>query len=173
VVDAILKENGVTHGADAQQIPLHKLHEVFGADAVLYITITEYGTVYQIVSSVTTVSVNAELRDIQTGTILWKGTQTIAHNPNSGGNNGLAELLIKALVNQIVSSTRDEAHYVSYTVSSFLFTPEITENTRLLYGPRSPKYALTATEPKPVANDSSNEKTANTVTTSSATPTIK
>jgi hypothetical protein len=44
IVDQFLKENGLTVPGEMQQAPLNKLHEVFGADAVMYMTIEQYGS---------------------------------------------------------------------------------------------------------------------------------
>src|SRR5689334_21500588 len=42
VIDAFLKENGLPTPGEMHAISLQKIHEVFGADAVLYVTIEEY-----------------------------------------------------------------------------------------------------------------------------------
>ena len=40
-------------------MPPAKLHEIFGADAGLYITVKEYGTSYMLISSETVVTASA------------------------------------------------------------------------------------------------------------------
>ncbi len=39
------------------QVPLDKITDVFGADAVLYVTVKQYGSKYQIITSTTIVTV--------------------------------------------------------------------------------------------------------------------
>ena len=51
LVDQTFKENGMVNPGEMHQAPLDKLREIFGADATLYITVTEYGPVYRILSS--------------------------------------------------------------------------------------------------------------------------
>ena len=102
LVDETLKENGITQAQDAHELPLAKLREIFGADAALYITMTQYGTVYQVLDSNTTVSAQARLVDLKTDKELWTGTATAStaeqQNQNQGG---LAGMLITAIVKQI------------------------------------------------------------------------
>ncbi len=43
VIDQFLKENGLPTPGEMHDIPLDKIDEIIGADAVLYITIKEYG----------------------------------------------------------------------------------------------------------------------------------
>lgn len=87
VVEETFKENGLTNAADIHAVRPEKLHQIFGNDAVLYITVTEYGTSYQILDSVTTVSAKARLVDSRNGKELWSGSASIregSNNSNSG-----------------------------------------------------------------------------------------
>lgn len=142
VVEETFKQNGVTNPDDISAIPLKKLHEIFGADAVMYITLTDYGTSYQVISSETRVSAAARLVDLRTGKELWKGIATASSNEgqsNSGG--GLLGMLISAAVTQIAHSATDKAYDVAQVTSVRLFS---AGPGGLLYGPRSPKYGQTA-----------------------------
>ena len=79
VIDHFLKENGLPIPYEMHQIPLKKVDEIIGADAVLYIVIEEYGTDYHILSSDTTVSVNARLVDVKTGQDICIEKEVSAH----------------------------------------------------------------------------------------------
>ncbi len=109
VVDAVMKANGVTVPAEMHAVPIEKLREVFGADAVLYPKIVRWGTEYQVLNSSTTVGVTATLVDARTGMLLWSGSHTAVEN-SSDGQNSLAAMLVTALVQQIVDTTADRAH---------------------------------------------------------------
>jgi hypothetical protein len=61
LVDQTFKENGLPTPGEMHQASLNKLREVFGADAALYITITQYGSVYSVIDSSVIVSANADL----------------------------------------------------------------------------------------------------------------
>jgi hypothetical protein len=72
VVDQLFKENGMPGAGEMHQAPLHKIQEIIGADAVLYLTLKQYGTKYVVLSSVTTVMAVGKLVDTRTGTVLWE-----------------------------------------------------------------------------------------------------
>lgn len=140
VVDNMFKENGITNGNDAQSIAPQKLQEIFGADAALYIRIKEYGSKYQVIQSVATVSAEAKLVDLKTGDVLWTGEKKLAQSSNNG-NGGLIGAVVGALVEQVASSLNDHAYPLATTVNAQLFTPTPSNpGTGLLYGPRSPNF---------------------------------
>jgi hypothetical protein len=117
-------------------IPLDKIGEVFGADAVLYVTIEEYSHKYRVVTSTTTVKARATLVDVATGTTLWEGTAKVAQSSGDSGG-GIIGSLVSAAVSQVVSSTTDHAHALSATVNHQMF---FNENSGLLLGPYNPDY---------------------------------
>ena len=138
VVDDTFKENGLEHPGEMHQAPLAKLREIFGADAVLYLTVKQYGTVYQVIDSTTVVAVAARLVDIRTGALLWEGRASASDaegRQNSGG--GLVGLLVTALVRQVVGSVGDPGHPISAITNARLLH---AQPGGLLYGPRSPSY---------------------------------
>jgi len=142
VVEETFKQNGATNPDDINAIPLKKLHDIFGADAVMYITITDYGTSYQVISSDTRVIASARLVDLRTGKELWTGAASASSNEGQTNNNGgLLGLVINAAITQIAHSATDKAYDVAGIASARLFSPG---PRGLLYGPRSPKYGQTA-----------------------------
>lgn len=134
-----LKANGVTQAAEAHDIPLNKLQEVFGADAVLYLNVTEYGTVYRVVASDTSVTVQARLVNGRTGDLMWTGTARAStaeqQNQQQGG---LVGMLITAVVTQVISSIRDDSHPMAGLATQRLLTAG--QPRGMLHGPRSPNY---------------------------------
>jgi hypothetical protein len=139
LVDETLKENGVTQAQDAHELPSTKLREIFGADAVLYIAMTQYGTVYQVLDSHTTVTAEARLVDLKTDKVLWTGkaTASTAEQKNQQQGN-LTSMLITALVNQIVGTVTDQSHPMAGLTSQRLLSAGSFHG--LLHGPRSPYY---------------------------------
>nr|WP_315236237.1 DUF799 domain-containing protein [uncultured Limnohabitans sp.] len=139
LVDETLKENGVTQAQDAHELPSAKLREIFGADAALYISMTQYGTVYQVLDSHTTVTAEARLVDLKTDKVLWTGNASAStaeqQNQQQGG---LAGMLITAIVKQIVSTVSDESHPMAGLASRRLLSAGRFHG--LLHGPRSPYY---------------------------------
>lgn len=104
VIDHFLKENGLPTPAEMNDIPLDKIGKHIGADAVLYITIEDWGQKFQLLSSVTLVQANLRLVDVKTGELLWESTaQAQQSSGDSGG--GLAGALLNAIVTQVIAST--------------------------------------------------------------------
>eukprot|EP01036_Dinobryon_divergens_P052187 gene52187-69820_t len=66
VVGETFKQNGLTNAADIHAVDIKKLDEIFGADAALYVTISNYGATYTVLNSVVVVSVDAKLVDVKT-----------------------------------------------------------------------------------------------------------
>ena len=94
VVEQTFKGNGLTVASDVHQVPVDKLHSIFGADSALYITVEEYGTSYVVISSETAVTVSASLVDLRTGVQLWQGkarASSAEQQNNSGGGKIIIE----------------------------------------------------------------------------------
>ncbi len=139
VVAETFKENGLQNAGEIHQLPLTKLQQIFGTDAVLYITVERYGAVYQIIQSNVVVTVNANLVDAKTGTSLWKGSASASSAEQEGNNGGgLIGLLVTAAIKQMIHSVGDSGYPIARRASDRLFTP--TSSSGLLYGPRSPLY---------------------------------
>ncbi len=104
VIDHFLKENGLPTPAEMNGIPLDKIGEHIGADAVLYITIEDWGQKFQILSSVTRVEASLKLVSVKTGELLWESTARAKQSSGDGGG-GLAGALLNAVVTQVIAST--------------------------------------------------------------------
>jgi hypothetical protein len=135
VVDQYLKENGMPTAGEMHQISLAKVREVVGADAVLYTTLQQYGSKFQLVSSVATVQVKASLIDTRSETVLWEGT-ALAQSGSGGSGNLLADV-IAAAITQAINSKTDAAHGVCRVANAQLF---YTAKRGIPYGPYSPKF---------------------------------
>jgi hypothetical protein len=136
------RQNGLTSPAEIQDVPLAKLRSIFGADAVLYTKVTQYGSVYQIVDANTIVAASAKLVNVADGAVLWQGSARASGKElgdASIGNAGLIGALVQAAVKQIAHSLTDESHKVAGLTSQRLLSAGHPDG--LLYGPHSPKYS--------------------------------
>jgi hypothetical protein len=90
-------------------VPPQKFKEFFGADAVLFVTITQWNTSYLITSGSVTVKLTCELRSTATADVLWyyDDTVTVDTSGDSGGAGGWAGLLVKAVSTAIKTATTD------------------------------------------------------------------
>ncbi|NNG41878.1 DUF799 domain-containing protein [Pseudoalteromonas sp. NEC-BIFX-2020_002] len=147
VVEQTFKGNGLTVASDVHKVPVKKLHDIFGADTALYITIEEYGTNYVVISSETAVTVSASLVDLRTGDVLWKdkarASSAEQQSNNSGG--GLIGMLVVAAINQIAETVTDKGFEIAAIASTRLLSSDAYNG--LLHGPRSPNYG------KPVVSE--------------------
>ncbi|MGF1450854.1 MAG: DUF799 domain-containing protein [Opitutales bacterium] len=133
VVDEFMKANGLPTAGEMHQAPLDKIEEIFGADAVLYINLQEYGTEYAILSSSTYVVADARLVDVGTGTELWKGRVSHVQSPGSSGG-GLVGSLVSAALNQVIGEISDQAHLASKVANQ-----QFRQPGALLPGPYLPR----------------------------------
>ncbi len=132
VVDHMMKENGLPSANEMHEVSLKKIKEILNPDAVLYLTLEQYGSKFVVVQSQTTVAAAGKLVSTASGQVLWEGkiVKTVASSSNNGG--GLAGLLVSAIVTQAVNSSVDYAHDVSVIASHELF---MTDGQGLLNGP--------------------------------------
>ncbi len=134
VVDAMMKENGLPTPGEMHQVSLKKLDEIFGADAVMYLTVKQWGTSYMVVDAATIVTVDARLVDVKTGTELWRGQKTAEVHSSSGAGDPFT-LLAAALVTQVISTSTDSSRNLSATTDQLLF---FDPHVGLLPGPYDP-----------------------------------
>lgn len=139
LVDETFKQNGLLNPEEMHQAPPAKLREIFGADAALYIEVSQYGSSYKVIVSEVAVAANAKLVDLRSGQLLWEGSafaSTAENQNNSGG--GLVGMLITAAVNQIINTLSERGHQVAGITSERLLSPRANG---ILPGPRSPQHA--------------------------------
>ncbi len=136
VVDRLLRDNGLPGPGEMHQTPLARLGEVFGADAVLYITLHDWGTAYRVLDSSTEVTAEGSLVDVKTGTEIWHGKHTAVYS-SSAGSSSITDMLVGAIVNQIMSSVVDPSLDVARQCNAGLFC---NDHDGLLLGARHPDF---------------------------------
>jgi len=98
MVKRVLEDDGLAdaalvHGAEPQ-----KLAALFGADAVLYVTVERWDAKYIVVDTQVTVEFTYVLKDGKTGESLWSARRSAVHTASQGsGQGGLAGLIAKAV----------------------------------------------------------------------------
>lgn len=139
LVDETFRQNGLGNPADAAAAPTTKLHEIFGADAALYVTVKQYGTVYAVLNSASVVEADGRLVDLRSGALLWEGTASASSAENRAYSDAsLIGLLVNAIIYQIVEQTTDASHNVAGIASARLLAAGTPGG--MLYGPRSPNF---------------------------------
>lgn len=139
LVDRTFKENGVTQPAEMHAMAPDRLKAIFGADAVLYLDVDEYGTRYQLFDSKTRVMLGARLVELDSGIELWHGTASASSDEGgSHGGSNLVSMLLTAALKQIVNTATDASYRVAGVATQRLLSPGRAGG--MLYGPRSRKF---------------------------------
>ena len=131
IVDQMMKDNGLPSANEMHEASVKKIKEILNPDAVLYLTLEQYGSKYYVIDSQTTVVASGSLVSTASGEVIWQGKIYKVVSSSDGGG-GLAGMLVSALINQAVNSSVDYAHDVSKLASQELFT---TDGQGLLNGP--------------------------------------
>ena len=140
VVEETFQQNGLSNANDIRTVSLPKLHQIFGADAVLYLDIAQYGTSYKVIDSETRVTVKARLLDLRSGKLLWSGGATASSSENNNNNGGgLLSMVISAAISQIANTLSDKGYDIGAIANTRLLSAG--RDGAILYGPRSPHYA--------------------------------
>lgn len=92
----VLEQEGMYEGEQIHQQPAEQLAKMFGADAVLYVTINQWDAKYVVIS--TTVTVDFDYRLVsKDGTELWRANKRMQYSPQNN-NNGLIGAMISAAI---------------------------------------------------------------------------
>ncbi|HVR51615.1 MAG TPA: DUF799 domain-containing protein [Pseudorhodoferax sp.] len=138
LVDETFQQNGVQTAYEAQAIAPARLRAFFGADAAVYLRITQYGTSYQVLASDTRVTAEARIVDLRTGTQLWAGKATASSAEQQQSQGGVIGMLVTAVLHQIINTSTDAAYNYAGIASQRLLGAPRPEG--VLPGPRSPLY---------------------------------
>jgi hypothetical protein len=90
--DEGLADPGLVHGADPT-----RLASLFGADAILYITIEQWRAKYLLVQTSVVVELSYVLKDGKTGTVLWEDREAMQYQSGDSGAGLLGALINAAL----------------------------------------------------------------------------
>ena len=137
VIDQMMKENGLPTPGEMHQASLKKIAEIINPDAVLYITLEEYGSKYHVINSSTQVGLSARLVSTRDGSALWTGKSHVTVNPSTDTRAGLFGALLAAAIHQAINSSTDAAHPVCRQANHALFN---SHGHGLLYGPYHKEY---------------------------------
>lgn len=135
IIDAFMKENGITDPYEMHQIPVDKLRQTFGADSVLKIQIQDFGQEYVLLSSNTVVRAEAQLLHLETGQELWRGLAFASEGSGDGGG-GIAGMMVAALVEQVIDSLQGRIRDVTQMANQRAFQ---STSSGLIPGPYFPK----------------------------------
>lgn len=110
----VLEQEGFYEGEKIHQQPPATLAKLFGADAVLYVTINRWDAQYAVLA--TTVTVDFDYRLVsKDGVEIWKENKQMRYTPQNNNNSGASPLavLISAAVSAAI--TRAAPNYMPLT----------------------------------------------------------
>lgn len=136
VVDAVLKGEGAPLPPEMHQIPVAKLGEVFGMDAVLYVTIKRWTTTYLVIDTTTTVVLDYRLIDADSALELWRWQQAFQYSPSGQQSNLIAKVVAASVHAAQSSSGRMERDVAARANLAAFYAPR----HGLLTGPRHPNH---------------------------------
>ena len=108
----VLEQEGYYEGERIRQQPTQTLAKLFGADAVLYVTINRWDAQYLLFT--TTVTVEFDYRLVsKDGTEIWKESKRMQYQPQNNNSGSPLAMLVSAVINAAI--TRAAPNYMPLT----------------------------------------------------------
>jgi hypothetical protein len=114
LTDMIFRDFGLVEAGHVHQLPPDRFFDLFGADAVLFVTIKDWSTKYLVLASAVVVEMEYVLKDTKTGLVLWENNQPYVQS--SGGSEPISMMVsaaVTALVTDYLPLAR-EANYMAF-----------------------------------------------------------
>ena len=137
LVKRVLEDDGLSDADLVHQGDPTRLGELFGADAILYVTIERWDARYLLVSTTVTVDFSYVLKSGKTGETLWQNKVHTEYTPQSTNTgNPIANLVIMAVQAAMAKAAPDYTPLALQANAIAINTPD----HGLPLGPRNPKY---------------------------------
>lgn len=103
MVKSVLSDDGLSDANLVHSADPRRLGELFGADAVAYISIERWEAKYVVFSTVVTVELTYMIKSTHTGQVLWNNHKVVVYKPQAS-NAGLAGLVADAVAAAITKA---------------------------------------------------------------------
>jgi hypothetical protein len=130
-VKVVLEQEGLTEPEQVRRMEIPKLAALFGADAVLYVTIKRWDAQYMVISTSVTVEFDYEMTS-KGGRKIWAAQQKMVYSPQQSQSGSAIAALISAVVSAAMA--RAAPNYIPLTQQANN-TVFITGPTKLPPGP--------------------------------------
>ena len=98
MVKRVMEQDGLADADMVHSADPTRLAALFGADAILYISIERWDAQYAVLSTTVTVEFAYELKDGHTAATLWQSRQKMVYQPqNNSSGNVFADLIVAAV----------------------------------------------------------------------------
>ena len=104
MVKSVLADDGLSDANLVHSGDPRRLGELFGTDAVMYISIERWDAKYVLLATTVTVELNYSIKSAHTGQELWKNHQLVVYQPQQSGGAGIAGLIANAIVAAIAKA---------------------------------------------------------------------
>lgn len=92
----LLEQEGLYEGDKILTVPAPTLAKMFGADAILYVTIKRWDAQYAFIS--TTVTVEFDYKMVSSaGTVIWEENKQMVYTPQNAASGGIGGLVVAAI----------------------------------------------------------------------------
>ncbi|MCB5226435.1 MAG: DUF799 domain-containing protein [Paraglaciecola sp.] len=115
LTNLLLNQEGIIDGAQLREVNASKFKQLFGADAVLFVTINKWDTNYYVTGGNVTVGAEFDLVSTQTSEVLWNYNSMIVHNTSGNSGNLIADIISTAITTALTDYV-PIAHIVNATV---------------------------------------------------------
>lgn len=98
LVKRMLEDDGLSDASLVHNASAEKLANLFGADAVLYVTINQWDAKYMVLSTQVTVDMSYVIKCGKSGETLWDHNEKMVYVPqNNSSGNPLVDLIVMAV----------------------------------------------------------------------------
>lgn len=104
MVKHVLEDDGLADSSLVHSASTVKLANLFGADAVMYITVNRWDAQYMVFSTKVTVGLNYQIRCGKTNEVLWENAEEMVYMPQNNGGGGLGGLIAQAITAAITKA---------------------------------------------------------------------
>lgn len=104
MVRSVLADDGLNDANLVRAGDPRRLGALFGADAIMYISIEKWEAKYFVVSTKVTVELDYVLKSARTGAELWHNHQTMVYQPQGNSGGGLPGLVADAIAAAITKA---------------------------------------------------------------------
>ena len=136
MVRSVLSDDGLSDANLVHSGDPRRLGALFGADAVMYISIKRWDARYVVLATRVTVELDYTLKSARTGDELWSDHQTMVYQPQNSNAGGLAGLVADAIAAAI---TKAAPNYIPLAQQANTLAID-TIRTGLPAGPYNPLY---------------------------------
>jgi hypothetical protein len=134
----VLEQEGMYEADRIHQQSTESLAKLFGADAVLYVTINRWDATYALI--VTTVTVDFDYRMVsKDGTEIWKEHKTMAYSPQNNNSGSPIAMIITAVISAAITRAAPDYMPLTQQANQQVF---ILGQNALPDGPYRPKKGL-------------------------------